>query len=76
MRRELNVLERKSSEDLWKEDLAVFIEELDISHAPFTHHMMGMTVCNAVCESLSHHLLLKITLITQVDSVKQQHSPS
>ncbi|KAK0147615.1 DNA topoisomerase 2-beta [Merluccius polli] len=28
-RAELNDLERKSSEDLWKEDLAVFIEELD-----------------------------------------------
>lgn len=28
---ELNELQRKSSEDLWKEDLAVFIEELDVS---------------------------------------------
>lgn len=30
-RGELNDLQRKSSEDLWKEDLAVFIEELDVS---------------------------------------------
>uniref|UniRef100_A0A6Q2XYK6 DNA topoisomerase 2 n=1 Tax=Esox lucius TaxID=8010 RepID=A0A6Q2XYK6_ESOLU len=28
---ELNELQRKSPEDLWKEDLAVFIEELDVS---------------------------------------------
>lgn len=28
---ELNDLQRKSPEDLWKEDLAVFIEELDVS---------------------------------------------
>lgn len=33
-RGELNDLQRKSSEDLWKEDLAVFIEELDVS-SPF-----------------------------------------
>ena len=31
---ELSDLERKSSEDLWKEDLAVFIEELDVSLSP------------------------------------------
>lgn len=30
-REELNDLQKKSSEDLWKEDLAVFIEELDVS---------------------------------------------
>lgn len=30
-RAELNDLQRKSPEDLWKEDLAVFIEELDVS---------------------------------------------
>uniref|UniRef100_A0A665UVD4 DNA topoisomerase 2 n=1 Tax=Echeneis naucrates TaxID=173247 RepID=A0A665UVD4_ECHNA len=30
-RGELNDLQRKSSEDLWKEDLAIFIEELDVS---------------------------------------------
>uniref|UniRef100_A0A7N8WP82 DNA topoisomerase 2 n=1 Tax=Mastacembelus armatus TaxID=205130 RepID=A0A7N8WP82_9TELE len=30
-RAELNDLQRKSSEDLWKEDLAIFIEELDVS---------------------------------------------
>lgn len=28
---ELNDLQRKAPEDLWKEDLAVFIEELDVS---------------------------------------------
>lgn len=30
-RGELNDLQKKSSEDLWKEDLAVFITELDVS---------------------------------------------
>lgn len=30
-RGELADLQKKSSEDLWKEDLAVFIEELDVS---------------------------------------------
>lgn len=30
-RAELNDLQRKFPEDLWKEDLAVFIEELDVS---------------------------------------------
>lgn len=30
-RTELHDLQRKSPEDLWKEDLAVFIEELDVS---------------------------------------------
>lgn len=30
-RGELNDLQRKTPEDLWKEDLAVFIEELDVS---------------------------------------------
>lgn len=30
-RGELNDLQKKHSEDLWKEDLAVFIEELDVS---------------------------------------------
>lgn len=30
-RGELNDLQRKSPEDLWKEDLAVFVEELDVS---------------------------------------------
>lgn len=29
-RGELNDLQRKSPEDLWKEDLAIFIEELDV----------------------------------------------
>lgn len=28
---ELNELQRKSPEDLWKEDLAVFVEELEVS---------------------------------------------
>lgn len=27
---ELNELQRKSPEDLWKEDLAVFVEELEV----------------------------------------------
>lgn len=30
-RGELNDLQRKHPEDLWKDDLAVFIEELDVS---------------------------------------------
>jgi len=30
-RSELNGLQKKSSDDLWKEDLAVFIDELDVS---------------------------------------------
>lgn len=30
-RGELNDLQKKSPEDLWKEDLTVFIEELDVS---------------------------------------------
>lgn len=30
-RGELNDLQKKYPEDLWKEDLAVFIEELDVS---------------------------------------------
>ncbi len=30
-RAELNDLQRKYPDDLWKEDLAVFIEELDVS---------------------------------------------
>lgn len=30
-RGELNDLQKKSPEDLWKEDLAVFINELDVS---------------------------------------------
>lgn len=29
-RGELNELQRKSPEDLWKEDLAVFVEELEV----------------------------------------------
>lgn len=33
---ELNELQRKSPEDLWKEDLAVFIEELDVSSTSST----------------------------------------
>lgn len=32
-RGELNDLQRKHPEDLWKEDLSVFIEELDVSSA-------------------------------------------
>uniref|UniRef100_A0A4W4HDA3 DNA topoisomerase 2 n=1 Tax=Electrophorus electricus TaxID=8005 RepID=A0A4W4HDA3_ELEEL len=33
---ELNELQRKVPEDLWREDLAVFIEELDVSTAHYT----------------------------------------
>ena len=30
-RGELNDIQKKSSDDLWKEDLALFIQELDVS---------------------------------------------
>lgn len=35
-RGELNELQRKSPEDLWKEDLAVFVEELEVGPGTLT----------------------------------------
>lgn len=45
-RGELNDLQKKHPEDLWREDLAVFIEELDVSFVfqPFTViHVLSVT---------------------------------